>query len=806
MISRLLFAFALLFSTTVWAQTGVEPESETAEQSDEAQVQAEGDTASDAEVSAPVPSGPRIDEIVVTAQKRAQNVQDVPIAVAAFSGDALEQSGVKTMNDLAFKTPGLIYDTLVNYAIIYVRGVGTDAFIPSADLSVAPYIDGVYFPITFGLARSLGEVERVEVLKGPQGTLFGRNSTGGAINIVTREPSDTFSAKASTSYGKLHENNNRIYLSGPVTDWLKVSVAGIYNTRDDYYEPVDGLDYDELQPYRERGVTGKIRVEPFDWLEATLTGYYVDTEGVGTSLLACLKPSVLTAALGVSCAPDYKANTNLDNTAFSETWAGTLTVIARPGPFDIKSITAYQETNGQSLVDFDGSKVNLIEFGGDGTKPENRPALFGEIFTQEVQLISNADTPWSDWLEWIAGFYYLDSTVGYDPVGFAVAGLNNGLSGLTGGSLPLPLNIGLVNDLLDVVGGLLAPLDPLLQATVLVRGSLDTSSYAGFAQATIRPLDWLEVTLGGRYQYEERTVYNATLSARTTVLGSTGEIPLLTYNPKSIEESNFSPKVSVAVRPVEDVMVYASYQQAFKSGSFNIINLTQAPTLIRPETVTAWELGVKSQFWDRRVQVNAAIFKTRIDDLQSQFVSLLSGGVVQFQNAEEARIKGADIDVQFAALEGLMLTAGASYLDGHYESFTGANGYTEGTGNQSGFYSQNQNFSGNTIVRNPKWTASFGANYSMEVPGGLLNLGADYYYNSGYWFDAQNSLEQPSYTLLNARVGYTYENWGLTLTVYGANLQNTRYYLYQFQTDLGIVGKLAQTRTYGFRLNWKFGE
>jgi len=745
-----------------------------------------------------------LEEVVVTAQKRSENVNDVPIAINAFSGDALERAGVKSMADLAIKTPGLVYDTLVNYAVIFIRGVGTDAFIPSADLSVAPYIDGVYFPISFGLARSLGEVERVEVLKGPQGTLFGRNSTGGAISITTRQPSDTFTVKASSSYERFNESNSRLYASGPLTDALSVSAAVIYNTRDDYYDPVAGLSYDELQPYKEQGVNVSARWLPAEWFDARLSGYYFKSEGVGTSLLACLQPSALGAVLGMSCAADYKTNTNLDNTAFSELKAGALTLQFFPGSFDVKSITSYQDTNGQSLVDFDGSNANLVEFGGDGTKKENQPQLFGEIFSQELQLISNGDSPWSEQLEWIFGLYYLDSTVGYDQVGFAVAGLNNGLSGLVDGGVPLPVDLSAISPLLDVVGALLSPLDEAAQASVLVTGSLDTIAQAAYTQATWSPLSWLDVTAGGRFQREKRRVYDTDLAVRTRTLGQLSESNLLSYASEEFEETNFSPKLSVSVIPSEGQLLYASFQKAFKSGSYNIVNLTQSPSFIRPETVSALELGVKSSLFERRLQVNAAIFQTEIEDLQSQFVSLLSGGVVQFQNAEQATVQGGDIDIQWAASEAWLITFGASYLHGRYDKFENAVGYTAPSNGYAGLYSPDQNYSGNTIVRNPEVSASFGLNWHHAVPAGEINVSADYYFNDGFYYDAANQLEQEAYTMLNVRVTYSHTRSNIDVSLFGSNLEDTRYYIYQFQTDFGVVGKLAQPVSYGVSLKWEF--
>jgi len=252
----------------------------------------------------PVKSGPRVEEIVVTAQKREENMQNVPIAIAAFSASALENGGVTNISDLAKKTPGLNYDTFANYAIIYVRGVGTDAFVPSADLSVATYVDGVYFPFSFGLARALGDVERVEVLKGPQGTLFGRNATGGAINIVTKDPNpNQWTGSLSSTIARFNEYDNRISFGGPLLSDLSVSGGLVYNRKDDYYKSIS-TQYSKLMPYRDLGGTLKLKWTPSEYFDAKLGGFYLASQGVGTTLLASIAPSPLGTALGVHTSVD----------------------------------------------------------------------------------------------------------------------------------------------------------------------------------------------------------------------------------------------------------------------------------------------------------------------------------------------------------------------------------------------------------------------------------------------------------------------------------------------------------------------
>lgn len=747
------------------------------------------------EISSPYSN--QIDEITVTAQKRAENAQDVPISIAAFSGEQLEKLGVQSTQNIAQRTPGLVFDTVANFAIIYIRGVGTDAFLPSADTSVATYVDGIYFPSSYSLAQSLGAIERIEILKGPQGTLFGRNATGGAINVVTKEPSDSFEGSVQTVAGNFDQRDVKVYATGPIVPTLSGSLSAVFNSGDDYYKLTDTSPLDRLQKRQDYGFNAKLKWLPAEWLDATLNGFYIDSRGVGSSLLPNLKVSPVGMALGANNDADprdYKTSVNEDPVAFSQNYVGGLTVNLHPGPLDLKSITAYQDLKAQALQDFDGSDASAISFGTQpGERDDYRKTSHSDYFTQEFQFLSNDDSPFADHFTWVGGFYYLDGTVGFDPLFFNVAGLQN-LQNVPG--LPGPVDVPFADVLLDLVGGVL----PVSGFRTKVTGDLDTTATAVFLQATWKPMEWLGITLGGRQAHEKRKVYNATLGGDVTIAGTTMQIPLSSYPSQRVTKDNFSPKLTVDVKLGDDVLVYASGQKAFKSGSFNVVNLTSAPTYIKPETVVTYEIGVKSDLFDRSVRFNASLFQSTIDDLQSQFVSLTSGGVVNFENAKKARVRGAEADILWALLNGLQLSVAATYLDGEYKSFPDASGYDQ----ESGLSTSGNDYSGNTIARNPKLTAAVSASYTLEVPGGTTELGLDWYYNDGYYFDAQNALKQPQYQLLGARAGYTYEPWNLTITAFGNNLGGEKYYAFKTQFDTGIAGRLAAPRTYGLRLNWQF--
>lgn len=754
-----------------------------------------GADASDQKASTKRQSGV-VEEIIVTANKRAENIQNVPISIQAFSGSQLEATGVRNISDLAMKTPGMSFDTVAGYAVIYIRGIGTDAFVPSNDLSVAPYIDGVYFPASFGLARDLVDVKRVEILKGPQGTLFGRNATGGAINIVTEDPPDSFEIKGRTVFGNFNEIDNKITIGGKILSTLSATGSLIYNMRNDYYKST--VPSQELQGFRDVGFNGKIEWRPSDFVGFTLTGFDIKTEGAGTLAFASIKPSPLGTLLGVHNSPDYKTDDNTYNYGRDINQVVALTVDVHPGPLDVKSITSYQSLTQASNTDFDGSSTNLVAF---GSPDPHHPELFSRVFAQELQLLSNDDTAFSQYLKWVAGLYYLRSTVGYDPVDFEVAGLVNGIGGLASGTLPIPINVPIVTTILDQLTSQFGPIvNPLVTAEATVSGLLDTRAYSAYAQGVFTPVEWVDITLGGRVQRERRRVYDATVGVDASIAGKDESFPLLSFAPDELQQTTYSPKLSIDTKPFEDTMLYASFQRAFKSGSFNIINLTEAPSKILPETVTTIEAGIKTELLERSVQLDASIFRNKTKDLQSQFLSLISGGVVQYQNAQLATSEGVDFTAKWVVDRSFHFDGGATYLKSRYNQFDNAQGFDPTTG----ILSSKNNYSGNKIVRNPPFSATAGFEYLVDTSSGTLTAGSDYYYNSGYFFDAENLLHQSHYYLVNAHLSYTYEPWKTMVSLYGNNLNRAKYYIFELQDDFGVVGRLASPTVYGVRLNWTF--
>lgn len=760
------------------------------------------------------PSSRMIEEIIVTAQKREENLQDVPISVSAFSAGQLDARGIEDPKALQLATPGLQYNLVASYTIIYIRGVGTDAFIPSADASVATYIDGIYYPLGFGLAAALGSVERVEVLKGPQGTLFGRNTTGGAINIITQRPDPEFHTDLLLSRESYDKTNFRIFTNIPLADDLAISVSGLQYDEASYYDLSPRNPRSEQPREISRAFSVKGRWTPGD-LDLTLgVKHATSTGSLGTSWpVDNVRP--LGVALGVQHEPDYETGEDTPNYTDTTTTVVSADLLYSMPWLNMRFIGGDQNVKALGLIDYDGSTQPLLTFEGIGQ--------YADVQTAELQFLSNAGSWGSDWLTWIGGLYFLKSSAGYDPLLFTVApqllqfaanppgGLLGALDGLTA---PLIDGLGAISDASGI------PVADLLNngVNLNLQGVLDTKSIAYFAQATASITDQLSLTLGGRFQDETRKLVKSTTGLALNPNDHDQVVPVFDFGPREKSFTNFSPKVSLDYKFGEQNLVYGSWTKGFKSGTYNIIAIYTPTQYVEPEEVTTIELGYKGTLLDGALRFNAAAFQNDIKNLQVQTISIASGGAVAFETAGGARIRGAEFDTVWEllpeTLPGLVLTAAGCYLDGEYTDYENGGGFDETTGLSfggsglivGGGVTPGRDFTGNRTVRTPEFSGNAGLSYTFGLGNGSFEMAGDVYYNSGAYFAAQNaeSSKQASYHLYNARISYHYEPWDLRLTLFGKNLNDAKYYTIIQEVDLGTNKLLAPPSTYGVRLQWGF--
>lgn len=740
-----------------------------------------------------------MEEIVVTAQKREENIQDVPISISAFSGDALDAKGILDAKSLAQSIPGVSYGETVNFSIVYIRGVGTEAFLPDSDMSVATYIDGIYYPFANGLAQTFGAVDRVEVLKGPQGTLFGRNSTGGAISTTTKLPDFTgTSFQLSSGYSSFNTFNSRLYANVPVTDTLAFNASLTYNSADYYYDGTRGDGAGGTAPFpkeTEKGARMRVRWNPTEWADLTLSGVKHEKNGLGSSAMPNIDPSLLLQTAGLlfgkpTQTPRGEYSVHVDVPSYfaldNNVYYGQLQL--KPEWFDVKLLGSYQHVKSDNNYDFDGTEVPLITFDARGQ--------FAKVRTGELQFLSNKNGP--EWLEWVAGLYYFQSRAGFPLNRLSVLSLDLS-DGTLLGVLPVPQ--GLLNLLTQLQLPLVGTPDGLSLGLVSLQ---QTKSTAGFGQATFHLGDYFDITLGGRYQTENREVLESSIGTVNT----DGSAPrLIQFDRPKKNDSNLSPKAVLSFKPSDYSMLYASYSKGFKSGTFNTVNVYTNPKYIRPEVVNSYELGAKSEIFDGRLRLNGAIFENDIKDQQVQVISLLAGGAVQLENAAKVQIRGAELEAQYTPDwdPNLVVQASAAYLDAVYDSYPDASGFTE-TGGVYNFGAGDN--TGNRTVRTPRWSGQLGLNQLIELSRDSIEIGVNSFFSGDLYFSADNAAitRQAAYYVIDVQLSYLYVPANIRVTALGKNLNDERYALTQFRTDAGVQEVLAPPRSFGLRFDWTFGK
>ena len=773
---------------------------------------------------AAAPSSRLIEEIVVTAQKREEDLQEVPIMINAFSGEKLDAFGIESTADLQKVTPGLTYTYTYGYSVIYIRGVGTDAFLPNADPSVATYIDGVNIGPSQGKQDTLGPVERVEVLKGPQGTLFGRNATGGAINIITADPPEQFESTLKAEFGNFNSRKYQVYLASPLTNFAGATLA-LFKEDQNLFgrNEIFGMRGEERPDFVEGGRL-KLKAFATDNLSFTFSGTINNQFNSNSLSQENTRPAPLYTGGVPADEPDrvwhndYLGGNLTDNELYALTGEWLTPWL------DLKAI-------------YSDNFADVVEASYDYDSTENAQAFFysNEQFndqqTFELQFLSNNSTPLSKHLQWVAGYYKLEGEGGFTSLYLGLNGLSffNNASGVPA----------LLNNLGAAAGaaGLGDIVSQIANATndiVLGNGGiLLTDSESIYFQATWFATDWLDLTVGARFQTEVRGITNSYLDIVDPTVGKpdAGEngnpyfdsrdrsrnIRVQNFSAPDLEDETVSPRVAIQWRLSDRVQIFASGQRGYKSPTYNIVNFFTDPDPVERETATAFELGFKSELFNNSLRLNAAVFQTDIEGLLTAIVSTGSGGVVTFRNAGEAEISGAEFDALWQPMPnvnpGLAINLAATYLDAKYTNYPNGAGFDDETGLYFGDDSlvgdTSRDFSGNDIVRTPDVTASVSINQFLPLNGrGDLELGLDYYYNSGYNTTPQNSplYEQPAFGLWSTRLSYFYNPWDLQLTAFVENATDEQYFQAILQQDFGRTVTLAPPRTFGLRVKWNYGR
>ena len=703
----------------------------------------------------PGAAAPGLKEIIVTAQRRQQNIQSVPVAVTAISGASALAQGSISIPTLSNTVPNLTMTQAAFSTNTYIRGVGTVSGTPNGESSVATYVDGVYVPAVFSLTSwAFNNVEQIEVLKGPQGTLFGNNTTGGVIQITTPDPSPQPSGNAQIGYANYNTTSASAYVTGPVSKSLDGDLAVIYEnqTKGWGYNPTYGVGTFLHKNYAARS----------KWLYALS-----DTTSIRLALDAS---TYLSDGTNIQFAPG-----SIDEPGNQAPYPGRFNYVGTPMTYDSKqhgisltvdheaaavhfqSITSYRQVTGNAAID------------GSFLATPQAMTIFNpnaDYWTQEVHLYN--ENPGR--INWLVGAFYYGNLVDLFPV---------------------------VNTQYNVVGTqTIVTCSPSLNALTCDPG-IWSASYGGqriesgalFGQATAKLSDDTNLTLGLRYTDEVlKLTSGANVNAAGQIIGG----------PYAGSESDRPTTWRVAFDHhfSDDVMGYVSVNRGFKSGGYNLLNPGGTP--FYPETLTAYEMGEKSEFLDRRIRLNAEAFYYDYKNLQVQVVN---GGATfpTFTNAAAARNYGADIDLQFAATEHLLLFAALGLVDATFTDYRNAVGYTE-----AGTRFVIPNAAGLNLPNSPHVSGNVGANYLIPTAIGVFKTTANLSYHAHSFPTPDNSFIRPSYTLLNATVEWWDPSSHFGIQVWGRNLTDATYFNFMNESTQGWYQSEAEPRVFGVKLMTQF--
>lgn len=687
-------------------------------------------------------------DIVVTAQRREERLQDVPISISAFSAGTLESAGIQSTKELAQVTPGFNFAQSSFSPQPTIRGIGTRG-VGAGDESVVPvYVDGVYQPFLAGAVMELNNIDRVEILRGPQGALLGRNSTGGAINIITSTPSGREAFKASASYGSFDEVILKGYATGG-NDIIAADLALLYKDDNGYLRNLQGgPKRGDVHSFAARG---KLRLTPSDAFDLTLALARNATDDTlatsaqplnGNTVAKVRNPAVL-----IPTGP-FQASTNGGDAKLRQTTASA-TAVYHAGNVDITSITGY-----------DNSQFDIFSDNDATAQPISIQAVnyYNKSISQELYASGSSAV-----FDWIVGGTYFHAKTGNDPSQV----LTTSIAGVT-------------------------------TASTNILSETRINSVAVYAQGTYRFTDQLSLTLGGRYTDEIRKFQITNLNlAAPNVKNGRGHF------------KRFTPSGTLQYKFSEDGNVYLKAGQGFKTGIFASSTYpsgTAQPVPVDPEKVTQYELGTKFRLngWLRG---SLAAFYTDYTDLQVNVrnpVTLAS----DLQNAGSAELYGGEAELFANPAPNLNLRFGLSWLHGEYKKYDNAQVTTPTLssagvpvgGNSTIFIDA----AGKKIIRTPFVTVNGGFDYGIDVGASRVTIAANVYYSGKQYWEASNRVVQSGYTLVNGELGWRSPDKHWRASLWGQNLLNAKHQLYILSSASGDTQLFARPRSAGVRVGVEF--
>jgi len=695
-----------------------------------------------------------LEEIVVTATKRTESIQDVPISITAVSSAQMKRLGVSNLTDVSLRVPGLNYTAMgdLKFSPTSLRGVYGGAGSAGADPAVGTYVDEVFTSQGAGNTFDLFDIERVEVLRGPQGTLFGRNTIGGVINIVTRRPTESFTADSELTYGDRNYVRVGALVSGPLgSDRLLGKISMTYNDRDGRARNVTlNRDVNDQNNWATRG---QLLFRFDDDTELLLTGDYtkVDQNTINYDTLRYNEAATLTQAVDLFGYPrnasafDRKVYGDQLNVETLDMWGAALNLNTKVGGVGVTAIASYRTHDFYNRADTDRSPVASL-YDGD---PEKVDRYSGEVRFDWT----------TDAVKWLAGVYFYNQ----DSTNLSFIEVGRDLATLLGA---------------PSLAGFQAGSD----------AAMTSRSYAGFASLTWPVSERVVLTAGGRYTNERKTI-DYVQSDPLGLLG--GDVALASED----SWSQFTPNFTAQFRWTENLMAYATISQGFKSGGFNDALGDSTNLSFNPEKLWNYEVGLKAELADRRLVLNAAAY---FMDWQSIQIRVDNPGTPAYDpvilNAGAAHSTGFEADLEALPTDNLRLGASISVVSAKYDEGTLPTGEPL-----------------RTIPYAPTYSGNLYAEYRIpSAKGDWVVLGeANLRGNAFLTQDNQPDGKQRAYELYNARIGYEAQDGKWSVFLWGKNLTDTKVVQRLFDLfGVGVVGQkfveLNDPLSYGLTVRFRY--
>lgn len=683
-----------------------------------------------------------VDDIIVTAQYRRENLQKVAVAITSISGESLTQAGVSDLTGLSASVPGLYlssYSTLSPQ--VFIRGVGSNDDGITSEGAVGVYLDNVYVGRASSALFDLFDLERVEVLRGPQGTLYGRNTNGGAIRIETMQPSADFRAGIELGYGRFDQRSIRGMIGGALADNVFGKVSGSFKQRDGWTR--DAATGARLNDEDSLAVRGQLRIEPTETVDVTFS---LDVARDRPS-------STFKEVVGGTLFDLYEESTDPFSGSYDFTdafirrniFGGSMAVNWDLGGANLSSISAYRSTNIHYTEDYDSTPFPVVHI---DTRQRTRQ------LTQEIRLISKEG---ESALSWIAGLFFLrDRGRATDRFILPFFGLDDELT----------------------------------------NARTRTTSIAGYGELSWKVTPKLKLTVGARYTNERKRL---AIQRQYLPISGGAAVDYVALTEPRTSFNNFSPRLVVEYQANEDVLAYASVTRGFKSGGFNNFpaNAVAAAKPFASEKITSYEAGLKTVFLDRRIRLNTAAFVYDYSDLQV-FAPIDTGGqvpVVQITNAAKARVKGVEVELFVRPASDLNFSFNYAHLVSAYRQFDF--GDLDLSGNVLPRAPRD------TLTAAVDWSPQVTTNLKLNVRGEYVYSSNLFFtpFNDPDLQTGNVGLFNASIALTSATQGWTLSAFGRNL----GNKRYLAHGIDALAQSFDLkTGQLAAPRQYGILLSWKY--